>query len=188
MMHPPAHKGFSLVETLVAITLLAVALVGPFIAVRNALTGSYIARDQLIASMLAQEGMEYLRSIRDNNYLASPQRDWLDGFSAAARDACFGASPSGVCTVDPTRGDFHGDSSGMQEYASVSAAPVLKLSSTNLYNQQPATATNVDTQFKRTVVMQSLSATEVRITITVSWSRSGQSYSTVVTDVLRDWL
>lgn len=186
MMRAPQNKGFSLIETLVAITLLAIALVGPFIAVRNALLGSYAARDQLIGSMLAQEGMEYLRSIRDNNYLAG--RSWLDGFNASVRDGCYGANPSGVCTLDPTRGDFHADASGMLEHANIGAAPVLRLSSTNLYNQQAITSTNVATPFKRTVVITTISATEVRVTITVSWSRSGQNYTTTVTDVLRDWL
>ncbi len=185
-MTTPTQRGFSLVETMVAITLLAIALVGPFIAVRNALKGSYVARDQLVASMLAQEGMEYIRSIRDNNYLS--ERSWLDGFNATARDGCYGSSPSGVCTIDPTRGDFHTDSSGMQEHASVSAAPNLRLSSTNLYNQQAISSSNIETAFKRTAVIQTISATEVRVTITVTWTRSGQSYTAVVTDVLRDWL
>ncbi len=186
MTHPAQQRGFSLVETLVAIALLAIALVGPFIAVRNALLASYAARDQLTASMLAQEGMEYVRMIRDNNYLAG--RSWTDGFGATARDACFGASPSGVCVIDATRGDFHSDSSGMTEYPSANNAPALRLSQTNLYNQQGNSATNVVTKFKRTAVLQTISATEMRVTITVSWTSSGQAYTAVVTDVLRDWL
>lgn len=182
--NPP--KGFSLVETMVAITILALALVGPFIAVRNALQGSYVARDQLVASMLAQEAMEYLRNVRDNNYLSG--RDWLDGFSSPVRDGCYGVSPSQVCVVDPTRGDFHGDSSGMLEADSIATAAPLRLSSANLYNQQAVSATNNATKFTRTVVLQSLSATEVRVTVTVSWISAGQPYTAVVTDVLRDWL
>ena len=82
-MTPTPTKGFSLIETLIAITILAVALVGPFIAVRTALQASYVARDQLVASMLAQEAMEYIRTVRDNNFHAG--RDWLHGFDDPAR-------------------------------------------------------------------------------------------------------
>lgn len=180
-----SSRAFTLVETMVAIAILAVALVGPFIAVQNALRASYIARDQLIASQLAQEGMEYLRFIRDNNYLNS--RDWLDGFTDATRNLCFSAtetSPSGHCTLDPKLGDFHQTSAAMVEHASVAAAPSLALDAQRVYTQSAGS----ETPFKRTVQIVTLSDTEIRATVTVSWVTVGQTYSVVVVDILQDWL
>jgi prepilin-type N-terminal cleavage/methylation domain-containing protein len=124
-------KGFTLVETMVAISLLAVALVGPYVAVQNAVQGSYVARDQLIASQLAQEGVEYVRGVRDNNYHHG--RSWLYGFNDSARDGCYGGSPITYCTVDPTQGDFNnsGSSGAMAEVlpaaSATSSAPYLKV-------------------------------------------------------------
>lgn len=184
-----SSRGFTLVETMVAISVLAIALVGPYIAVTNALRGSYTARDQLIASQLAQEGMEYIRSIRDNNYLNG--RSWLDGFSNAARDNCYNPTPgggvSGVCTLDPILGDFHQTQAAMVEYTSASAAPTLNLNTARLYTQQTGSGFT-PTSFKRTVQIATISATEVRVTMTVSWVTLGQTYSVVITNNLRDWL
>lgn len=182
-------RAFTLVETMVAIAVLAIALVGPFIAVQNALRASYIARDQLVAAHLAQEGMEYIRSVRDANYLNNRAGGWLDGFSAASRDLCYSltsTAPSGVCILDPIRGDFHasGQAAAMDEQASHAAAPVLNLDASRRYTQQAGSATS----FKRTVQITTLSATEIRVTITVSWTTLKQTYSVVVSDTLRDWL
>lgn len=122
------HKGFTLVETLVAITVLALALVGPFSAVENSLFGSYVARDQLVAAALAQEGVEYIRSIRDNNYLNG--RSWVDGFNGYSQcySSSIGVTPSGTCTVDPTIGDFHNTATAMEGYSSSqqSSVPYIK--------------------------------------------------------------
>lgn len=188
MTHPMPQRGFTLIETMVAITVLAIALVGPFVAVRSALTGSYTARDQLIASALAQEGLEYVRSVRDNNYL-NGDRGWMDGLSSLA---CYGANPTSYCTVDPTQGDPHNSGSdAIAAYNSVSpgdcsaGARCLYLSSTGLYNQQ---LEGTETRFKRVVQIRHISANEVVVSAQVHWTTNGRPYSITVTDVLRDWI
>jgi Tfp pilus assembly protein PilV len=173
---------------MVAISILAIALMGPFTAVQNALTSSYVARDRLIASTLAQEGLEYVRSVRDNNYLAS--FGWLDGFDSTQydRNLCFGGSPSGFCTVDVTLGDFHAEENAMKGYGAVDVdeIPYLKLSAGGLYNHQAGE----ETRFKRTVQIETLeeSEHEVRVTVTVTWVTGLQTFSVVVVDNLHDWL
>jgi len=183
MNYPP--RGFTLIETMVAITLLAVALIGPFIAVQNSLQSSYVARDQLIASQLAQEGIEYIRGVRDANYFAG--RAWMAGISSYT--TCYGAAPSGYCHIDPTRGDVHTDSpnhSAMDQYAATSSVPYLRLSTAGLYNQQASGGTV--TKFKRLVRVNTLSATQVRITVFVSWVTGNKPYTIIVTDTLHDWI
>ena len=174
------QRGFTLVETMVAITVLSIALVGPYIAVNNALTASYVARDKLIASSLAQEGMEYIRSVRDANYLNS-RASWMTGLSGLS---CYGTTPSGYCTVDPSQGDYNTNSSAISSQSSANV-PVLYLSSTGLYNQQ---GTGSPTSFRRYVQMQEISTSEVQVTVTVTWTTSRQTYSASVVDTLRDWL
>lgn len=155
-------KGFTLIETLVAITILAIAIVGPFFAVQSALLASYTARDQLIASSLAQEGAEYIRNVRDNNFLAN--RAWLFGLNVCR---------PGPCVVDTTQNTVSG-----------SVGP-LYLSATNIYTQQQ---TGTVTKFTRTVSIEDISAFEVRVTVTVTWNNRGVTNSVVVEDRLSDWL
>jgi prepilin-type N-terminal cleavage/methylation domain-containing protein len=64
-------KGFTLIETMVAITILTVAVAGTFSVANSSINASSIARDQLTASYFAQEGIEMVRQARDNTYLAT---------------------------------------------------------------------------------------------------------------------
>lgn len=63
--------GFTLIETMVAVTILTLAISGAFLTANSAIVAAGIARDQLTASYLAQEGIEYARLIRDDDYLAA---------------------------------------------------------------------------------------------------------------------
>lgn len=73
-MIPPFYTskraGFTLIETMVAITIITLAIAGPLVIANSAIVAARISRDQLTASYLAQEGIEYVRAMRDDNYLA----------------------------------------------------------------------------------------------------------------------
>lgn len=66
-LHHNARSGFTLVETLVAIAILMIAVAGPLTVANQALTAALGARDTMIASYLAEEGMESIKNIKDNN-------------------------------------------------------------------------------------------------------------------------
>lgn len=63
------RRGMTLIETLVAISILAVAIVAPMSLTMQSLSSAYYARDQVIAFNLAQEAIESVRSVRDGNIL-----------------------------------------------------------------------------------------------------------------------
>ena len=60
-------KGFSLIETIVAISVLTLAVVGPMTLSAQSIRASRDARLELTATHLAEEGMEVVHNIRDNN-------------------------------------------------------------------------------------------------------------------------
>ena len=77
------NKGFTLVETLIAITLVTVGLLGAVTLIIYAISVTSLVRGKLIASQLAQEGVEVVRNIRDNNWLAGKIGDdnWYYGLN-----------------------------------------------------------------------------------------------------------
>lgn len=83
-------KAFTLIETLVAISILTIALTGPLAVIAQALKSSYFARDQITAYYLAQEAVEYIRNLRDINGLkgidASTAEEWLDNIAIDPSD------------------------------------------------------------------------------------------------------
>lgn len=177
MMNTTPMRGFTLVETLVAITVVVTAMVGPLYAVQQSLNASRTAREQLIASSLAQEGVEYVRGMRDSNYLyvlANPgsSRSWLFGVDGTAGSVnCITAA----CVVDPT-----------QNTVSRTIAP-LYLSATNLYNQA---GSGTSTIFTRRVQLTAVpgSVSEMVVTVTVTWTMKGQARNVTIVERLHNWL
>lgn len=85
-------KGFTLIEALVAVTILTIAVVGPLYTASRAIVAAQSARDQLTASYLAQEGIEYARAVRDDNFLAAyyagTGNAWNNFLSQCSGNAC----------------------------------------------------------------------------------------------------
>ena len=59
------NRGFTLVETLVAITVLLLVIIGPITAAQKGIKNAYYASEQLTAVFLAQEAVEAVRELRD---------------------------------------------------------------------------------------------------------------------------
>ena len=72
------NAGISLIEIVVAITIITVGMIGVISLVVQNARAQYINKNVLIASGLAQEGLELARNIRDNNWL-TPGNSWKTG-------------------------------------------------------------------------------------------------------------
>lgn len=104
----PNQQGFSLVETLVAITILLVVIVGPMTISSQAAKSTSFASEQVIAFFLAQEGAEIIQKNRDDllltsflptsdgNYNSTPWTDFSDESSGADFEYCFDPPGCGI--------------------------------------------------------------------------------------------
>jgi Tfp pilus assembly protein PilV len=63
------EEGFTLIETLIAVIILIVSVVTPLSIASQAIIYSATARDQIIASNLAQEAIDFIRNERDRSAL-----------------------------------------------------------------------------------------------------------------------
>jgi len=73
-------KAFSIMEVMISAFILSVGLTAVIALMAGNIKNSINARDSIIASGLAQEGVELVRNIRDNNFVNNPENPflWLD--------------------------------------------------------------------------------------------------------------
>ena len=62
-------RGFTLVETLIAVSIFTVSILGLLSVLTQGSINSKYAKQKLVASYLAQEGIEYVRNMRDTYVL-----------------------------------------------------------------------------------------------------------------------
>ena len=187
-------RAFTLLETLVAITILTLATAGPLFTANRAIVAAQGARYQLIASYLAQEGIEYVRVMRDDEYLDAYQANPATASSVAWTNFLTGVMPGdpraitqcrspNICTLDPTQLMGYGSLYSLNAFSS--PAPLYLQAPGDAYTQQSSGAT--ETPFTRTVQAFDVSANEVRIVSKVSWSFHSTDYSVTITDHLTPW-
>ncbi len=84
MKYHTKQSGFTLVETLVAITILLLVIIGPLTISSSSVRSTAFASEQVIAFFLAQEGAELMQKTRDDFVLenlknsASRPNPWAD--------------------------------------------------------------------------------------------------------------
>lgn len=164
-------RGFTLLETLVGISILLVAVVAPMALLsKNISIGTY-ARNQVTATYLLQDAMEYVyhgaRTNIENGF------DWLNGFSDC-KDA-FGGS----CAIDT---------------AASTVAPDISPDSLRLYKNSDGTyghdPTGTPTKFYRQVEMRQISSPdeEWAVTVKVRWDEAGVVKQLILTKNIDNWL
>ena len=187
-------KGFTLIEAMVAVTILTFAVAGPLFSAGRAIVAAETARDQLIASYLAQEGIEYVRAMRDNEYLAAYQAGGASVSSNAWNSFLTGGNAGSItqcrattCILDPAAQGGMGTGSGfsLQPCSGSSCTPLFLAN--GIYTQQSGITGAVQTPFTRTIQSVAVSAYDERIVSTVSWSFHEVPYSVTITDHLTPW-
>lgn len=66
------QKGFLLTEAILSLFILTIGLTSVVALISSSLRDSFSSRDTIIAVELVQEGVELVRNVRDNGFLASP--------------------------------------------------------------------------------------------------------------------
>lgn len=170
------NKGFTLVETLVAISILSLSVLATFTAVQGGLQYSIGSKDQITAFYLIQDGMEFLKNMRDENALRSiggVPINWLSGIADTTADPCYFGK---TCTVDPSTrvtttcpGTF-------------GSCPVLRLDIPSSRYGYDAGWTA--TTFKREVQFSPVATNEVLVTMQISWVTRGKNNSFQVSQIL----
>ncbi|MEI8339625.1 MAG: type II secretion system protein [bacterium] len=161
-----SNKGFTLVETLVAISILMIAIVAPMTIVQNGLTAAGYAKQQMIADFLAQEALEYVKYTRDINGLADKNTtgaggtvdNWLSGLNECV-------SPS-YCIIDPVTNKVMINNN----------EPLYYYDGLYQYNSVGGSAAVTPFTRKLTIVKNYKNEDQAKVTVIVDWTgkNSGQ--------------
>jgi len=160
MRRHDTQKGFSLVETLVAIAILLIAVLAPMRIVAQSIKASVFSREQLTAVFLAQEGLESMRRLRDNSAISgSDTWEWYD---SVIPNACKNATG---CSYDVSLDSFVACSgSNCRFYFDEDASSGVFYSHHSDVGEQAL--------FERVITITEQSSGEVLVTSVVSWESS----------------
>lgn len=180
--------GFTLIESMVAISILFLAITGPLTLMNQSIISSRIARDRVRATYLAQEGVELARNFRDNEALLSTGSSWLGTINT---EGCVGVNSP--CAYHPwrtdayqARGNFGVCSSGICPKLTIS--PDVSVPGGELSGLLNLNTGNPSSLFSRTVVVtETVPDREALIVSTVRWTVGSREHEVIIEDILLNW-
>ena len=184
-------------ETVIALAVITAAVVGPVYLITKGLFSSSLSKNKLIASNLAQEGIETVRAVRENNIIcnfliADPATPW----SWLADSSGSGSLVGSGRVIDSTQFDTITcagktlSNPQVRNTADCAATP-LKLDASGRYNY----ASGSTTGFKRCVNIAQPGSAEGAIpaadiadlNVTVYWDERGRARNFNVKERVYNW-
>lgn len=174
MMKKTKNKGFTIIESLVAISILVTVVIGSISAVQTGLSSYIFSKDQVIAFYLAQEGFEQIRNIREENWLNN--RDWLTGVALDSGDPCYFGE---ACIVSPV------ETALATRCSAPGSCPYLREDDdSGFFGYDGGWSV---TGFRREIELESINSDEIAVTVTVYWSKGAVSRQFRARENLLNW-
>lgn len=164
-----SQKGFTLVEILAVIFVIAVGITGVFSLIQTTISSSRLISQQLTATYLAQEGVELVRAVRDTNWLEDRFEDtaWDEDLNQGEYQLDYTDLEEGETPEDPAI-EPYGD--------------YLKLDGEG-YNYD----TGDKTRFKRKITVEKLNSDKMKVTAEVFFNFQGAPRSVKSQEILYNW-
>ena len=173
-------RGFTLVETLIAISIFSVSIVALMSFLSQNISNAGYAKKKIIATYLAQEGIESVRNMRDSYifYSDTTSNDW-NKFKVKLNPCNLGNECGFNNSVYTDNPNF------IFKCSSNPNGCKLYLNDGN-YNTN---SVGNDSGYSRKIRMDTISADEVKVFSTVSWSQpGGLPYTITLSESLFNWV
>ena len=172
-------KGFTLVETLVALSIFNVSILGLMSVLAAGISNINYARMKITASYLAQEGIEYIRNMRDTAVLYT-NNGWTSDFKAKVKISS--------CKNDTDKTCGFSRPSPFDVFVCNNPNDCkLYVNSNGGYDND---SSGSDSGFTRKIWMDTtgLGNDEVKIYSKVEWTQGSGSYNITFTENLFNWI
>jgi len=159
---PAGRQGFTLMEVIISLAIIIVALISVISLISFSISGIVENKSKITAFGLAQEGLEIVRNIRDNNWLNHKRTisDWRDGLE------------SGTYRV---------------QYNSVSLlsfnSTPLKIDNNGFYGYS-----GTPTNFYRKITISDIDNNQFKVVVEVSWNERGRNLAMTAESRIYNWL
>ena len=185
--HKTWCRGFTLVETMVAVLILTLTIVSLMTVVSNSLFAARYARDEIAAGYLLQEVIDYIRNDRDTTvFLQNAQSTnaaWANfennyNNCSVANNGCYfdvmgGTTSPTKCTNTSTCRDLYYDDNA--------------ITSPYYVYDDGINSGKIRSGYQRKIVVEKISNDEMRVTVTVFWKNGGLSKQRSLTNTLMKW-
>lgn len=171
------NRAFTLVETLVAISIFTMSILSLMSILASGIFDTNYAKNKIIAAYLAQEGIEYIRNMRDTYvlYTLATTNDWGKFKAKFSLNSCnFGSE----CGID-------------NSVTPVGIKKCVQLNDCRLFfnNGSYNSSAGTDSGFTRKIWMDTagLGNGEVKISSVVSWTQGSGDYKITFSENLFNW-
>lgn len=153
---------FTLLEAIFAIFVLLLTIGGASTLLQRILAFTPTTYSKLVASYLAEEGMEIVKNIRDTNWLEGA--NWDDGIPASP-------PTYGVDYQTQTLPDINCSNEGYLAFDG------------NLYS----CSANPNSEFQRKITIEKIGTDEIKVIVKVSWKEKGGTQEIKAIEYLYRW-
>lgn len=181
------NKGFTLVETIVAVFILTLALTSLLGLTSQSLFTARYARNEITANYLLQEVVDYIRNQRDS--IAFQKKDngggwqvFLDKFGEQSTSTLCFSSQGCYFNVSNT-------SDPIITACSLSGCPYLKYdeNASNGHFYYNDDFSGLDSSFKRIIKLSNPTTDELLISVTMEWTNGKSNRSRTLSTSLLNW-
>ena len=183
------NKGFTLLETLVAITIFTGAVMAMTGVLARGIADTGYAKKKITATYLAQEGVEYMRNLRDTYVLYTiPASNGWTAFNAQLTNAS--CNTANGCFFNADALDFTNPIQPMTNITFTACSGATCSNGVLSYNSATGTYgfTGTASGYTRKINMTVVNANETQISSTVSWSQGSGIYDVVLRENLFNWV
>jgi prepilin-type N-terminal cleavage/methylation domain-containing protein len=184
------NKGFTILETLIAVVLLSLVLNSVLTLISKSLFTAQYAKNDMIASYLLQESADYIRNTRDTSIKVNPATGWdnfltfyeLNGSGNKSRSCKIKIYPNYIAnTSEPDCGSVNGNNDPDQLY-------YHKDTNNGSYYSTERGSGYVDTTLSRSIVLsKSADDKQVDVSITINWKNGNTPKSKSYNVSLTNW-